>query len=367
MTEDDAPATRFDGFANRGTLAVVGAIVVAIAVVVLAGGFDAGVQGLAGDQPRTEVVGVSGNTTVTVEYTTAGGEYRKFVVEGVDPALSDSVDDWAFVDRSALPPELGAVAGDHTAGVVPVGGRVLVGNLSGATRQVGNATVTVVAPAGRDVDPERKAHFIAEFLSPYALGPERTEVTLVAAPDALPHNGLLYADNTGYVTIEAFWDGDVGSVWLHEVVHARQSFTLEPEMGWFREASAEYLSYRAMQEQYGPVTDSDVRARLEAAPTHSDATLANRSTWDGETVDYTRGVRLLYAVDAEIRTGSDGEHTIVDVFRTMNGREDPISVREFRRIVERYSGEDEAWIRAAITDSGSMDRYREYDGVFETG
>lgn len=76
-------------------------------------------------------------------------------------------------------------------------------------------------------------------------------------PDAVPYKGLTYSDGTSYVTIEAFWDGNVGSVSLHETIHTRQSSTLDREMTWFQEASAESLSYRVMQEQYGPVTDSE--------------------------------------------------------------------------------------------------------------
>lgn len=370
MTTDEASATGRERTASRRTVAAAVLVVAVTAAAVLVVVVNPAALGMdsepSGDDSLTAVVGVSGNGTLTVTYTTGTGETRQFIVEDVDPALSDSASDWAVVDRSALPPALEGVAGNHSAGVVPIGGRVLVGTLSGATRAVGNATVTVVAPAHGEVDPTRKAHFVAEFLSPYALGANRTAVTLVAAPDALPHDGLLYSSNTGYVTIEAFWDGDVGSVWLHEMVHARQEFRLEREMGWFREASAEYLSYRAMQEQYGPVTNGDIVTRLEAVPTYPNATLSDRTTWEGENVDYTRGVRLLYAIDAEIRAGSGGEHTLFDVFRAMNHRDDAASVREFRRIVEGYSGGDEAWVEAAITGSGPMDRYREYGSVFAT-
>lgn len=310
------------------------------------------------------VVDVAGNETVTVEYATGPGEVERFAVDGVDPRLSNAENGWAFVDRSALPPALENASGDPAAGIVTVGRLALVGELSASTREAGDSTVTVVVPAGRDVDPDRKAYFLAEYVSPYSFAPHGTDVTLVAAPDVLPHRGVMYSDDTGYVTVDWFWDGSVGSVWIHEYVHARQDFRTACEMSWFREASAEYFAFRIMQEQHPDVTDDDVRARLESLPEHPETSLANCSSWNGERVDYTRGVRLLYAVDAEIRAESGGEHTLFDVFRAMNELDDPVTIDEFLRLVERYSGEEQTWLESDITEPGKMDCYREYEGTF---
>ena len=367
MDRADGPAS---GTVTVGTAAAAVGLAVAVGVAVALGAvaFDGGSGSSAADGPANgtssgpaggaeagpAVLAVSGNTTVTVTYTVEGGERATFVAEGVDPGLTDPNAGWAFVDRSKLPPALASATGGHGDGIVPVGDRVLVGNATSATRAVGTATVTVVAPVGRGVDPARKAGFVAAFLSPYALDPEPRDVTVVAAPDALAHDGLMYPDGTGYVTIEAFWDGDVGSVWLHEVVHTRQSFALGDRMGWFREASAEYLAYRAMEEQYGPVTDADVRARLDAVPDYREARLSAPSTWDGDPVDYTKGARVLYAVDAAVRAGSDGEYTLFDVFYDMNRHDGTVSLGDFHRIVERRAGVEAAWIERAVTEPGPI-------------
>lgn len=335
------------------------------------------------DEQRPAVVSVTGNRTVTVEYVLESGETERFVIQDVQPELSDEEHGWAIVDRQELPPALEGV-GDPSpdgspesdggeeevavravdAGVVTFGQYALVGEFSASTRGAGDSMVTVVVPAGRDVDPARKSYFLSEYASPYAFGPNGSDVAIVAVPDALSHRGLMYGDDAGYVTVDWFWDGGIGSVWLHEYVHARQGFTTACEMTWFREASAEYLSFRIMEEQHPDLTDADVRDRLDSLPEHRDASLANCSRETDRSVDYTRGVRLLYAVDAEIRTGSDGEHTLFDVFRAMNEREGPVTVEEFRRLVERFSGEDQAWIDSAIADPGKMDRHRDYEGVF---
>jgi hypothetical protein len=348
-------------------------VIIALAVVTVAFGgaviFDGPDTGSSGNGTEPEnaqpnILDVSGNTTVTVTYTTAGSESKKFTIDDVAPELTDSVNGWAFVDKTAVPTALHRGVDTRTDSIVPVGDWVLIGNTTSSTKQVGTATVTVVAPAGRGVDPTRKSYFISEFLSPYRLNPDRQTVTVVAAPDAFPHKGLTYPDGTSYVTIEGFWDGDVGSVWLHETIHTRQSFTLDPEMKWFREASAEYLTYRALQEQYEEVEDSDIRARLDAVPDYHDTRLSDPSTWEQNPVDYTRGVRLLYAVDAAVRTGSSGNHTLFDVFYSMNQRDGRISLREFRRIVEDHSGSSERWIENAITEPGPVNQYHNESAVF---
>ncbi|MEF8774652.1 MAG: hypothetical protein V5A37_08040, partial [Halobacteriales archaeon] len=315
-----------------------------------------------GDAPATETPGppavvedvaVAGDRTV-VTYATRGGEPRTFAVEGVAPDRVDPAADWAYVPRSALPPALAAAAGNYDAGVGVVGPWALVGDLAAASRENGAARTTVVAPTGGDVDPQKKANVLARFLAPYSLQPGPDDrVTLFVAPPSLSADGLWFGD-AGYVTQQGFWDGDVASVWIHEYVHGQQSFATAPAMAWFVEASATYLSYRVMAAQYGRVSEADVLDRLAAVPEY-DVALANRSGWDDRQVAYHRGARLLYLVDAAVRNGSDGAHTLVDVFRAMNAHEGPITVEAFVALVERYAGEPQGWLREAIVGTGRFD------------
>jgi hypothetical protein len=166
---------------------------------------------------------------------------------------------------------------------------------------------------------------------------------------------VMYGDR-GYIAQTAFWDGAAGSVWVHEYIHSQGEFTLAPEMRWFEEASATYFSYRVMEEQYHEVSDADVQNRLFRKDTYPDTTLANPAEWDGTHADYHRGAKLLYVVDAAVRSGSDGERTLVDVYRTMNRYEEPITVDEFVHIVERHSGENEQWLHEAITTDRDLNR-----------
>lgn len=342
------------------------AVVVALAGLALApASLDGAPDGTGAEGEWVAVADVSGERTVTVTYATGRDGTRAFTVRGVDPALANASADWAYLPRSALPAPLGRVDGNHSAGVVGVGRWALVGDLAAAETDIDGVSVRVVAPAGMAVDPGRKLSFLEEFLSPYALGPPATEeVTILIGPDALPSDGRMY-DRRGYVAQHAFWDGETASVWVHEYVHARQGFRLTARMQWFREASATYLSYRVMEEQYREVEEGDVYRRLASTDRYPDTALATRSAREGTHADYHRGARLLYAVDAAVRNGSDGTHTLADVFRTMNRREGRISVPEFVRIVEDHSGRREAWLRRAITDPGSFEtRVRRARDVF---
>lgn len=320
--------------------------------------------GTPGPPAVVEDVAVAGDRTV-VTYATRAGETRTFAVAGVPPDRVDPAADWAYVPRSALPPALAAVAGNYEAGVGVVGPWALVGDLAAADRENGAARTTVVAPAGGDVDPEKKANILARFLAPYSLQPGPDDrVTLFVAPDSLAADGLMFGD-AGYVTQQGFWDGDVASVWIHEYVHGQQAFATAPAMAWFVEASATYLSYRVMAAQYDRVTEADVLDRLAAVPEY-DVALANRSGWDDRQVAYHRGARLLYLIDAAVRDGSDGAHTLVDVFRAMNAHEGPITVGGFVALVERYAGEPQDWLRAAIEGTERFDgRVRNASAAFD--
>ncbi len=337
---------------------VAGAVVLAILLaVVLAAGLGPGVI-VGGDNSGPSVESVSGKTTVTISYTDAAGAAQTATVSGVDPTRSSAADDWVIVDRSSLPPALRAVDDGPAHGVVGFGEWALVGATKTATVPTDGTTLTVVVPAGGDVDPGRKAGFIEAFAGPYSLSGDTDSVVLVSVPDTFPNRGLMYADDRGYVTTKSFWDGDAHSVWIHEYIHARQDFRTADGMTWFREASARYLSQRFMQEQYEGVTTSDVHAALAGRSEDTAVTLANRTTWAGTTAHYHVGARLLAAIDAEIRAESEGDHTLVNVFRAMNAEDEPVTVERFVELVEWRTESEQSWIGDAIEgDQPIPERY----------
>lgn len=330
------------------------------------GGIFGGPADGGSDEPAVTVqdVAVDGNRTV-LTYETPEGT-TSAAVDGVAPGMVDADADWAYLPRSTLPPPLEQVVGDHDAGVGAVGRWAVVGNLAAASVTEDGAGVTVVAPAGMDVDPERKARFLARYVGPYALQTGGNEpVTLYIAPDAMPSQGRMY-DGAGYITQHGFWDGQVSSVWIHEYVHSQQAFRTTTEMRWIREASATYLSARLLEEQFRGVAEEDVRGRLDSVPEYEDVVLANRSSWAGSDANYHRGAKVLYLVDAELRAATDGNRTFVDVIRAMNAREEPVTVAAFVAIVEGFTGKDEDWLQRAITEPGDLDgRVQRSGAAFE--
>jgi len=332
---------------SRARLVAAAVALAILLAVVLVAGLGPGVI-VGGDNSGPSVESVSGETIVTISYTDAAGTAQTATVSGVDPALSNPEHDWAIVDRSSLPSALQAVDDGPAHDVVGFGERALVGATETATVPIDGTTLTVVVPAGRGVDPDRKVGFVEAFAGPYSLSGDTDSVVLVSVPDTFPNRGLMYADDRGYVTTESFWDGDAHSVWIHEYIHARQDFRTADSMTWFREASARYLSQRFMQEQYDGVTKSDVRAALAGRSENTDVTLANRTTWAGTNSHYHAGARLLAAIDAEIRAASEGKHTLVDVFRAMNAEDKPVTVERFVELVERRTESDQSWISDAI-------------------
>ncbi len=364
------PRTRSGAETNAGPSLALGGVVVMLLVVGVAIGLGFGPVMALAPSPDTEDGGwatvesietaATDERTVqaTITYRTGGPNGTAIDQFSVSPLPSGQVDaagKWAYVPKSSLPPSLASANGNHSAGVQFLGPWALVGNLSSATERVRTADVTVVAPTAMDVDPSRKAHFLSTFVSPYQLHPNRaTPATIAIAPNTLPSDGLTYG-TTGYVTQHAFWDGKATSVWIHEYLHTQQTFATAPEMAWFREASATYFSARMLEAQYYEVGEPAVREWIAARDDFEEVVLANEATWGHSNADYYRGARLLYAVDAAIRAGSDGEHTLVDVFREMNAREDPVTIEAFVRMVESKSGDPQPWLRQAITEPGPMD------------
>ncbi|MFB6199091.1 MAG: hypothetical protein ABEI52_12640, partial [Halobacteriaceae archaeon] len=140
------------------------------------------------------------------------------------------------------------------------------------------------------------------------------------------------------------------NVLVHEYVHTRQSLSLGDRMAWFTEASAEY--YAALfsyQQGYSGFSafHSDVMG-VE----NLDAVLSRPSSWSTTLVPYSKGYRVLAALDARIRQASGGDRSLQYVFRQMNAHEGEISLADFKRIVEDVAGKSlDSWIERYVTTS----------------
>jgi hypothetical protein len=132
--------------------------------------------------------------------------------------------------------------------------------------------------------------------------------------------------------------GPVKFVWRHEYVHTRQSFSLTPELEWFREASANYYAYRAALDS-GAITPREYDALLASSyrQNYSHRLIDNSDSQ----IAYVWGPLVLSRIDSEMRSKTN--QTLLDTFRWINYAEterEGISVEEFRNHTMRGMQDD---------------------------
>lgn len=220
---------------------------------------------------------------------------------------------------------------------------VFLGEHNEYRRTASDQQFRLVVPANANMtsDPDTVLDSMADASDALRVGNRDDEVFVVAAPT----DGVGWAVR-GLQTGEAdLWVRDVepvtspDNVWIHEYVHSRQHFALEPEMRWFREASASYyaalltfeqerIRYETFREHIG--TGSD--------PVYADAVLANQSTWQGNP-HYVKGALVVGQLDRLIRNARNKERTLQTVFRAMNGQFGRVSLSDFARYLDENGDE----------------------------
>ncbi|MFD1647139.1 hypothetical protein [Haloarchaeobius litoreus] len=183
---------------------------------------------------------------------------------------------------------------------------------------------------------------------------DRGESTTVVLPPAAIRSGGLATVRRG--PDRELWAHGSTEVFAHELVHVRQTFTLAdgsdgPSMRWLLEGLAEYQT-AVVELRAGRLSVDRFRERV-TTDAHADATLADRSTGESSNVPYDKGERVVAALDAEIRLATDGERSIVDVWRLLNAHDGPVSYADFVAMVEAVAGTGmESWLdRYVRTDA----------------
>ncbi|MBO4247356.1 glycyl aminopeptidase [Halomicrobium sp. IBSBa] len=128
------------------------------------------------------------------------------------------------------------------------------------------------------------------------------------------------------------------NAWLHEYVHTRQAFTPTSRTAWFTEASASYYASLLSLEQESVAFEA-FRDRLARGthPVYDGVVLSNVSTWEGAP-DYDRGSLVAGELDRRLRVATDRERTLQDVFREMNGQQQPVSQLDFLELLATTGG-----------------------------
>ena len=248
---------------------------------------------------------------------------------------------WPLLDRT------GPVAGEGV-----VGDRyALVGAHEVTERSAGDRRVRVVVPAG--VTPAARPGAVAAALADAAwrldVGDADESLLAFAVADPDHRGGEALPAHDEFWVHAGMGLADPENVWLHEYVHARQSFRLATEMRWFREASAEYYAARLSYEQ-GLVGRGEMRSHLGGPP--SRATLTDPGTWTCPAVPRRKGARTLAVLDRKIRAESDGHRSLQDVFRRLNDHDGPVTYDAFVQTVSEVAGRPmDDWLDAHVAGS----------------
>ena len=126
------------------------------------------------------------------------------------------------------------------------------------------------------------------------------------------------------------------NVWVHEYVHTRQAYEPAANMTWFDEASAEYYAALLTLRQ-GRI---DYRQFVEYVQVTGSGTLTDPSSWESDTVEYTKGSLVVAALDVQIRRATNGSRTLQDVFRQLNEQDGTVTYPTFAATVSDVAGTD---------------------------
>ena len=208
-------------------------------------------------------------------------------------------------------------------------------------RRAGGQQITLVVPAAADVPPDRVLDALAATATSLRVGARNDRVTVFVAPDPVRRGGLTSgweADGAQDIWVhEASSLSNPNDVWVHEYVHTRQDYVASDRVAWFREASAEYYGALFAYRQ-GRVSFGAFKAYLRSVGPTANATVDAPDTWRTRDVPYEKGAMVAAALDARIRTASDGERSLQWVIARMNTHDGPVTDDDFRRFVERAAG-----------------------------
>ncbi|WP_254535177.1 hypothetical protein [Halomarina litorea] len=170
-----------------------------------------------------------------------------------------------------------------------------------------------------------------------AVGARDDRVNLFYVPSIPRYAGWASGNPTGGehdVTVEA---GVWKLVTVHEYVHTRQAFAHTGEMGWVVEGSADYYEY-LIGLHNGDISYAEFHRRV-TTDRDAGATLTDPDTWADWHTKYTKGRRVVAALDARLREETGGEASFQDVFYRMNTHDEVLTYDAFRGIVVDVGGD----------------------------
>lgn len=263
---------------------------------------------------------------------------------------------WSY-SRATDAPEPAVVERGEAAGEGVVGpGYAYLGPYETETRAVDGETIRLVVPETADMaaSPVAVVDALARASDSLRVGARNDRLTVFVAPEPIEAAGRLSragVDGRRDMSVGADRRLDTAdNAWFHEYVHSRQSYEAGPGMAWFEEATAEY--YGAWLAYDGGHVSAATFYDYVRTDREGDAVL--RESADGDPATYFKGMRVLAALDAELRDATGGSQTLQSVFRAMNAHTGPVGYETFATLVRDAAGEDrDEWLATYVGTEAS--------------
>lgn len=202
----------------------------------------------------------------------------------------------------------------------------------------------VVSPKGKGIDLEKAVDFhvkASDALRPWGIA-EKVYSTVFPNPEPNNPEFLSSPYGTGSTSIILDWTENPRTL-IHEYIHTRQDYRMEKEVRWTAEASAVYFT-ALISKEIGLISYEEFLRRIK---TGQDA--RKILVEPGPSRNYTKGCRVLAALDVKIRSSSNGENTVQDVFAKMVEAK-RVSTEEFYGFIEEVAGESmDEWLHKYTT------------------
>lgn len=259
-------------------------------------------------------------------------------------------DDWNSV-RPLIDPSYDHVVISHSSTGVVGGGFFYFGPYDTYTTDTGGQELRLVVPepASLSKAPAMLLDAITNA-SQYLVASPHQSVLIFTPPDPVRSGGLAHPE------AGEFWVYDESRLavpeptWFHEYVHLCQQYQTTTEMEWaiegFADCYATLIAYSqsliSEETAYDHFTESEYKS----------AVLSDPSSWDSESVPFSKGESVLYVLDYKIREQSGDENWLGDVSYEMNQLDEPVSYRSFRSIVVDLGGSELGnWVDRHVTTS----------------
>lgn len=279
-------------------------------------------------------------------------------------------DSWTLLEH--LPPAIRSETPVETNETLATAGPGYVGNTTmvlGAhdvyRRQAGGQRIDLVVPGNQSLryGPRPTVGALVAVSRSLEVGARDERVHAFATPRIRIGASQLQADGFALDGDTILLDTDAElAAWVHEYVHTRQAFSNAESLRWLTEASGRYYEWLLAAES-GYAGWGGLRGVFNLAAS-DESTLAEPETWEAES-DYAKGALVLAAIDRDIRAATDGEHTLEDALRRINGNGSSPRLETFIKAVREVGGSDAAMTAKTYVTTGAVPEFQTAPEAFE--